>query len=124
MRPSNEKPVILLGTATCGRAAGSLAVLAAFQEEIDKHHLDVVLTETGCMGHCYAEPLAVILKPGFPPLCYGSLDEGKARRLVNDYLVGDDPCYEFAMAALEPNDVFPTFADYPRGIYEQQDHPG
>src|SRR5208282_1803371 len=38
----------------------------------------------------------------------------------NDYLVGDDPCYEFAMAALEPNDIFPTFADYPRGIYEQK----
>jgi NADH-quinone oxidoreductase subunit F len=115
-----EKPVILLGTATCGRAAGALAVLAAFQEEIDKHHLNVVLTETGCMGHCYAEPLAVILKPGYPPLVYGSLDEGKARRLVNDYLVSDDPCYEFAMAALEPNDVFPTFADYPRGIYEHR----
>jgi NADH-quinone oxidoreductase subunit F len=115
-----QKPVILLGTATCGRAAGSLAVLAAFQEEIDKHHLDVVLTETGCMGHCYAEPLAVIFKPGYPPLCYGSVDEGKARRLVSDYLVSDDPCYEFAMAALEPNDVFPTFADYPRGIYEHK----
>jgi NADH-quinone oxidoreductase subunit F len=117
---SQEKPVILLGTATCGRAAGALAVLAAFREEIDRHHLDVVLTETGCMGHCYAEPLAVILKPGYPPLVYGSVDEGKARRLVNDYLVSEDPCYEFAMAALEPNDVFPTFADYPRGIYERR----
>ncbi|MGD0153145.1 MAG: NADH-ubiquinone oxidoreductase-F iron-sulfur binding region domain-containing protein [Thermacetogeniaceae bacterium] len=115
-----EKPVILLGTATCGRAAGALSVLAAFQDEIAKQQLDVVLRETGCMGHCYVEPLAVIFKTGFPPLCYGSLDEGKARRLVNDYLVNDDPCYEFAMAALEPNDFFPTFADYPRGIYEKR----
>ncbi len=115
-----EKPVVLLGTATCGRAAGALAVLAAFQDEIARQGLDVVLKETGCMGHCYVEPLVIISKPGHPPLCYGSLDEGKARRLVSDYLVGDDPCYEFAMAALEPNDIFPTFADYPRGIYEQK----
>ncbi len=115
-----EKPVILLGTATCGRAAGAMSVLAAFQDEIAKHQLDVVLRETGCMGHCYAEPLAAIFKKGFPPLYYGSLDEGKARRLVNDYLVNDDPCYEFAMVALEPNDFFPTFDDYPRGIYEKR----
>lgn len=115
-----DKPVILLGTATCGRAAGALNVLNAFKDEIDKQQVDVVLRETGCMGHCYAEPLAVIYKPGFPPLCYGSVDEGKARRLVIDYLVNDDPCYEFAMAALDPNDLFPTFADYPRGIYEQK----
>jgi NADH-quinone oxidoreductase subunit F len=117
---NQDRPVILLGTATCGRAAGALAVLDAFKDEIEKQHLDVVLTETGCMGHCYAEPLVVILKPGYPPLVYGSVDEGKARRLVSDYLVSEDPCYEFAMAALEPNDVFPTFADYPRGIYEQR----
>jgi NADH-quinone oxidoreductase subunit F len=114
------KPAILLGTATCGRAAGALMVLTAFQEEIANQHLDVVLRETGCMGHCYAEPLAVICKPGYPPLCYGSLDEGKARLLVKEFLAGEDPCYDFAMAALEPNDIFPTFADYPRGIYERK----
>ncbi len=57
---------------------------------------------------------------GHPPLCYSSVDEGKARRLAVDYLINDDPCYEFAMAALEPNDLFPTFADYPRGLYEQK----
>lgn len=115
-----EKPTILLGTATCGRAAGAMNVLSALQDEISKNRLDVILKETGCMGHCYAEPLVVISKPGFPPLCYGSVDEGKARRLVIDFLVNDDPCDEFVMAALEPNDLFPTFDDYPRGIYEQK----
>jgi NADH-quinone oxidoreductase subunit F len=34
--------------------------------------------------------------------------------------VADDPCFDFAMAALEPNDFFPTFGDYPRGVYEQK----
>jgi NADH-quinone oxidoreductase subunit F len=76
--------------------------------------------EVGCMGHCYAEPLAIISKPGFTPLCYGNLDEGLVRRLVEDFLVNDDPCFEFALVALEPNDIFPTFSDFPRGVYEKK----
>lgn len=115
-----EKPMVLVGTATCGRAAGALNVLEAFRRGINSHQLDVEVKEVGCMGHCYAEPMVIIQKPGFPSLCYTSVDEGKASRLVTDYLVNDDPCFEFAYAALEPNDMFPTFADYPRGVYERK----
>lgn len=116
----SEKPYVLVGTATCGRAAGALQIVETFRNEIAKHQLEVEVIEVGCMGHCYAEPMVIVAKPGFPQLCYGSVDEGIASRLVSDYLVGDDPCFEFAMAALEPNEVFPTFADYPRGVYEQK----
>jgi NADH-quinone oxidoreductase subunit F len=115
-----EKPLILVGTATCGRAAGALEILNVFREEVSKHQLDVQVEEVGCMGHCYAEPLVVIFNPGFPTLCYGPVDEGTAQRLVSDYLVNGDPCYEFAMAALEPNDEFPTFEDFPRGVIEKK----
>lgn len=115
-----SKPLVLVGTATCGRAAGALAILDIFREETSKHQLDIEIKEVGCMGHCYAEPLVVIAKPGFPTLCYGPVDEGTARRLVVDYLVNDDPCYEFAIAALEPNDEFPTFEDFPRGVIEKK----
>lgn len=116
----NRKPYVLVGTATCGRAAGAMKVLETFQNEIEKNGVDAEVIEVGCMGHCYAEPMVVVYKPGFPRLCYGSVDEGIAARLVTDYLVNDDPCFDFAMAALEPNDMFPTFEDYPRGVYEQK----
>ncbi|MFY9140283.1 MAG: NADH-quinone oxidoreductase subunit NuoF [Thermacetogeniaceae bacterium] len=115
-----EKPHVLVGTATCGRAAGALTILDVFREEADKHQLDIIIDEVGCMGHCYAEPLVVIAKPGFPTLCYGPVDEGIAKRLVVDFLVNDDPCYDFAIAALEPNDEFPTFEDFPRGVIEKK----
>jgi len=111
---------ILVGTATCGRAAGAAGVLNTFREEISKRQVDAEVIEVGCLGHCYAEPMVIIAKAGHPSLCYGNVDEGIAARLVSDFLVDDDPCYEFAMAALEPNDFFPTFADYPRGVYEQK----
>lgn len=116
----NEKPYVMVGTATCGRAAGAMKILETFRDELAGHQVDAELLEVGCLGHCYAEPMVAVYKPGHPFLCYGNVDEGIASRLVSDFLVGDDPCFEFAMAAFEPNDVFPTFADYPRGVYEQK----
>ena len=115
-----QKPLVLIGMATCGKAAGAVNISEAFKKEIKNKGLDAQVIEVGCMGYCYAEPLAIIAKPGFPPLCYGHLDEDLVKRLVEDFLVNDDPCYEFAMVAIEPNEVFPTFTDFPRGAYEQK----
>ncbi len=115
-----DKPMIMVGTATCGVAAGAMQVKEDFVREIEKKGLDAEVVEVGCIGHCYAEPLAIITKPGLPPVCYGHLDEGLVHRLVEDFLAGDDPSYEYAMAALERNDEFPTFEDFPRGVYEEK----
>ena len=115
-----DKAQVLVGTATCGVSAGALKVKEDFEREIKDKDLDVDVVEVGCIGHCYAEPLAVIAKPGYPAVCYGYLDDGLVHRLVEDFLDGDDPSYEYALAALERNDVFPTFEDFPRGVYEQK----
>ncbi len=115
-----EKPLIRIGTATCGLAAGALPVKEFFEKEIKDRGLDVQIHEVGCMGYCYAEPLVIISKPGFPSLCYGYVDEGLAKLLVDSFLEGDDPCYEYALVALETNDIFPTFTDFPRDAYEKK----
>lgn len=115
-----DKPRILIGTATCGIAAGALKIKEEFAREIEAKGIDADIIEVGCMGHCYAEPMAVIAQPGYPPICYGNLDEGLVHRLVEDFLAGDDPSYEYALAALERNDVLPTFEDFPRGVYEEK----
>ena len=39
---------------------------------------------------------------------------------MEDFLLKDDPCYEYALAALDRNEIFPTFEDFPRGVYEQK----
>ncbi|MGM0651746.1 MAG: NADH-ubiquinone oxidoreductase-F iron-sulfur binding region domain-containing protein [Bacillota bacterium] len=115
-----SKAQVLIGTATCGVSAGALKIKEDFEREIKDKKLNVDVIEVGCIGHCYAEPLAVIAKPGYPAVCYGYLDDGLVHRLVEDFLAGDDPSYEYALAALERNDVFPTFEDFPRGVYEQK----
>ena len=115
-----DKTVIWVGTATCGKAAGAIDVREAFKKEIERRGLDAQVMEVGCMGHCYAEPLIVISKPGFPSLSYGYVDEGLVKLLVDNYLEKDDPCFEYSLVALEPNDFFPTFSDFPRGVYENK----
>ena len=114
------KPIIMVGTATCGRAAGALEVLRAIKGELKKHKIGCPVFEVGCMGHCYAEPIVTITKPGYPPICYGQVNPVIAQRLVREFVLGDNPCLEFVLGALEKNDLVPSFADFPRAEFEKK----
>ena len=48
---------IRVGTASCGIAANAGAVLEALQLAVK----DIPVEGTGCIGHCYAEPLVEVL---------------------------------------------------------------
>jgi len=113
------KPVIMVGTATCGRAAGALEVLRAIRDELAKDHLDARVFEVGCIGHCYAEPFVIISKPGHPAMAYGYVTPEIAKRLVKDYVIGEDISLEFSLGALEENDLIPSIYDLPRFAYEK-----
>jgi len=115
-----NKPVIMVGTATCGRAAGALEVLQTLRDEVKKRNLDCPVIEVGCMGHCYTEPIVIISKPGYSPICYGHVNPVIAERLIKDFILGDDPCLEFVLGALEKNDLVPSLADFPRAKYEKK----
>jgi NADH-quinone oxidoreductase subunit F len=110
----------MVGTATCGRAAGALEVLRAIKGELKKQRLDCPVVEVGCMGHCYAEPIVTISKPGYPPICYGQVNPVIAERLVRGFILGDDPCLELVLGALEENDLVPSFSDFPRAKFEKK----
>jgi NADH-quinone oxidoreductase subunit F len=114
------KAVIMVGAATCGRAAGALKVLRAFKDELKKHNLDCPVIEVGCMGHCYAEPIVIIAKPGFSPIVYQQVNPVIAKRLVREFILGNDPCLEFVLGALEASDLAPSLADFPRAQFEQK----
>ena len=115
-----SKAVIMVGTATCGRAAGAIEVLEALRDEVKKRNLDCPVIEVGCMGHCYSEPNVTITKPGYPPICYAHVNPVIAERLIKDFILGDDPCLEFVLAAMEENDLVPSFSDFPRAQYEKK----
>lgn len=115
-----KKPLIMVGAATCGRAAGALEIVKVIKQELINRQIDAEVIEVGCMGHCYAEPMVVVRKPGYPAICYGYVNEGLASMLVKEFVAGEDPCIEFALAALDVNDFIPTFEDFPRGMVEQK----
>jgi len=117
---NDTTPVILVGTATCGRAAGALEVLQAIKETLKRQNLNCFIYEVGCMGHCYAEPLVILRKPGFSPVCYGRVNTVLAENLINNFILNDDPCLEFVLGALEENELIPSFSDFPRSKYEKR----
>jgi NADH-quinone oxidoreductase subunit F len=113
------KPTIMIGTATCGRAAGALEIVDSIKDELTGGKLAANVVEVGCIGHCYAEPLVVINKPGNPSMLYGYVTPEIARRLVKDYIAGEDPSLEFTLGALEENDTVPSIYDLPRFALEK-----
>jgi len=114
------KTVITVGAATCGRAAGALDVIKAFKEEIARRGIEAVVVEAGCMGHCYAEPIVIIQKPGRAAIAYGRVNAVIAGRLVNEYILGENPVPEFVLGALEASEGLPSIQDFPRAQYEKQ----
>ncbi len=91
---------ILIGAATCGRAAGALEVIQAFEEELKRRNLEIPLIQVGCIGLCYAEPLVVISKPQSLSVVYQNIHPDSVSRLIGGYIEGDDPCLELALGTL------------------------
>ena len=95
---------ILVGTATCGRAAGALDVVDAFNKELTRRGLEVPIIQVGCIELCYADPLVTICKPDSLRVVYHNVTPEVVPRLVEGYIMGDDPCLELALGTLEGGD--------------------
>ncbi len=93
---------IVVGTATCGLAAGAQDVLDAIRDEVAKHNLSFVVAETGCIGWCSQEPLLDIIVPGQPRVTYGRMTPERARKIVA--ALPDDLSLKFALAKM-PGDT-------------------
>jgi NADH-quinone oxidoreductase subunit F len=101
----SPRPRILLGTGTCGVAAGADSILKTLQEELDKNKIKADIIQVGCIGLCYAEPLMEIIKPGRPSIFYGNLTAEKTAEIVRDYLAGDNPRPDLALGTRGEGDI-------------------
>jgi len=95
-----KKPIFTVGTATCGRSAGSLEVKDALEATLKRHKIEAGLMETGCIGLCYAEPIVTILKPGNPGILYGHVDPKRVDEIVESYLLKGEPIEDNALGTL------------------------
>jgi NADH-quinone oxidoreductase subunit F len=97
---TSDKPRILVGAATCGRASGALGLIDTIKSTLASNNIEAIILQVGCIGTCYAEPMISIIKPGKPQIYYGNLTPEIASRIVKDYLVNDDPCKDLAMGTV------------------------
>ncbi len=77
---------IKVSMATCGIASGAKEIMDYFIEELDNQSIDAVITQTGCMGYCYAEPTIEVTLPGESPLVFGYVNVIRAAEIIKKYI--------------------------------------
>lgn len=103
---SGKKARVMVGAATCGRAAGALDVISAFKSELKAQGLenDVDVVETACIGLCYAEPLVEVRRAGEPSVLYSRVTPKDVGKLVKEHLVEGNPVASKAEAVMSDSE--------------------
>jgi NADP-reducing hydrogenase subunit HndB len=57
-----------------------------FTEQLDRRSVAAVVTQTGCMGYCYAEPTIEVKLPGQDPVVFGFVDLKRADQIIEKYI--------------------------------------
>jgi len=85
---SESRKTIVVSSGTCGQASGSLEVLEAVKEELEKRGLreEVEVKVTGCHGFCQLEPNLVVYPEG---IFYGNLSPRDIPEIVEHTILGD-----------------------------------
>lgn len=87
---------IEIAMSTCGITAGAREVLNSVLEEIKIRGLDnVQVSQTGCPGLCYNEPLVTILKPNQPKFVYGKVTPERVKKIISSHVINDQPVKEW-----------------------------
>ena len=90
MRENSDHPEqvvqVKVGMATCGIASGAKETMKYFMEELEQQAIDAVVTQTGCMGYCYAEPTVEVTLPGKNSVVFGYVGKEKAAEIINTYI--------------------------------------
>ncbi|HAK00540.1 MAG TPA: NADP oxidoreductase [Bacteroidales bacterium] len=77
---------VKVAMATCGIAAGAKVIMEYMLEELDKRGVDAIVSQTGCLGYCFAEPTVEVVIPGNEPVVFGYVDSKKANEIIEKYI--------------------------------------
>ena len=86
---NGEMALVRIGTAMCGHAAGGFRVLNALESGFKEKGIQVNISEVGCLGICYAEPIVDIKKPGQSRVLLSNVQPDEVSDLVENYLFHD-----------------------------------
>ena len=95
-REDSARVEIRVDMGTSGIAAGSRAVLEAFEKGIAEKNLsDVCVLSTGERGWASCEPVVEIRERGKDPVFYSCLTAAKAGRILEEHVVAGTPVADF-----------------------------
>lgn len=97
----NSATRVVVGMATCGIAAGARPVLKAFSDAVLEKGLNVMVTQTGCIGLCQYEPIVEVIEPGKEKVTYIKMDAAKAAEVVEHHLVGGEVVSKYTIGNSE-----------------------
>jgi NADH:ubiquinone oxidoreductase subunit F (NADH-binding)/(2Fe-2S) ferredoxin len=117
-----ELPWLRVGTALCGQAAGGTEVVEALRVALETQGVNARLSEVGCIGLCFAEPLLDVQLPGGPRIFYGNFDPGRADDVVASHVAGGQPVLELALGFLTSSGAGDDFVA-PAGLRDLALHP-
>ncbi|MCZ7652083.1 MAG: CCxxC motif-containing NuoF prefix domain-containing protein [Thermoanaerobaculia bacterium] len=89
LRPA--RPVIYVGTGTCGLGAGAAKTLRAVRAWLHEHAREAEIVEVGCIGLCSFEPLLDVQLPGRARLCFHRVTEQVVEPLLETLFAGEVP---------------------------------
>ncbi len=117
LRTNLRKPVIFIGTGTCGIAAGAGQTLKAVQEYLNKSDYDADIVEVGCIGLCSAEPLMDVQLPGKTRISFQKVNQEKVSQLLDEcfhnHISGNHILGQFRSDSLEYWENIPVLNDIP-----------
>jgi len=116
-RESPMRPVIFVGTGTCGLGAGAGKTLEAIGRWRESTGRDAELIEVGCVGACYLEPIVDVLIPGRPRLSFSSVSADRVGTLLDGAFSGspskDDAIGQYMSQGLVPWEGVQDIAEHP-----------
>lgn len=78
--------LVKVAMATCGIASGAKETMEFMIGALEKRGVEALVTQTGCMGYCYAEPTIEVTLPGEEPLVFGGVTREKADEIIEKYI--------------------------------------
>jgi NADH-quinone oxidoreductase subunit F len=111
----NEEPIIYVGAASCGRAAGAVQLLAQTDRWLKENEMAAKVVQVGCIGPCYLEPLVDIQMPGQPRVSYNNVTPKTIPVILGSHVGESVPYTKAAIGHFgkDPFNDIPRFFELP-----------
>ncbi len=86
-----DKPVIYIGTGTCGLGAGAAKTETQIRAYLQKNNIDAEIVNIGCIGICAYEPMVDIQLPGYNRLSFKKVTTQKVDNILDKTFILEPP---------------------------------